>query len=366
MSLSNDLMKPVREKGGSIASNRLDYQKDWSLCKLLEIHESGNDYVLIFEHDDDLLILDSEDKPKKISFYQVKTKDTGNWKLGDLIKRPSSEKLKLSYLGKLYSNKIKYGKKTNSLNFISNAKFDISSDKFGEGLKLKEICLNECNKKELNKISNQLKVEHTLKGNPECGIIFLKVSDLSLSDSSSHTKGKISDFISKLNPDKNYRVDLIYKEIFNEIRRKCNYESMPSDLNELKSHKGISKKQFTKMLEVMGMSGDSQKFDDIWNISQQRLNQEKEDVKIIISIKREWIRYEANIIDQTDSLHIKLCSLIKMLIEDYVKDNKKIESLKEFLNTILERYKQSEFNKNYQEVYNDGYIKAVILGKYYE
>jgi hypothetical protein len=121
--LTKNLLKPVRERSGSIASNRFDYQKDWSLCKLLQIHESGKSYVLIFEHDEDLIILDSENTPKKIDFYQIKTRNSGEWRVSDLIR--SDKKSNSSFLGKLYSNKIKYGLQTGSLNFISNSKFNI-------------------------------------------------------------------------------------------------------------------------------------------------------------------------------------------------------------------------------------------------
>jgi hypothetical protein len=365
MNLSTDLLKPVREKGGSLASSRLDYQKDWSLCKLLEVHQTEKDYVLVFEHDDDLLLLDDNDNPKKISFYQVKTKSIGSWKFKDLIKRSTGKTLKFSFLGKLYANKIKYGSKTESLNFISNAIFDIKTQS-GDGKKLKEICITDFNKSELKKLSEQIKKEHSLPVDPDCRLIFLKVVDLSLADSSTHTKGKISNFVSKLNPDKNYKPDIMYKTIFDEIRRKSNDSSTYTTFEELKKHKGISRKDFTEMLEAMDMTDDGKKFEDLWEITQQRLNQEKEDVRSISAIKGEWFQYSTNILDASNILHQELESNIKTLVLNYLEDKKEVESLKNFLEIILREYNTTEFNKKHQGVYNNNYIKAVTLGKFYE
>lgn len=63
-----------REKAGPTSSSRFDYQKDWSICKLIESHNNANDYVIIFDWHDDLIIMDSENNPTKVSFYQIKGK----------------------------------------------------------------------------------------------------------------------------------------------------------------------------------------------------------------------------------------------------------------------------------------------------
>jgi hypothetical protein len=360
--LTKNLLKPVRERSGSVASNRFDYQKDWSLCKLLEIHESGKSYVLIFEHDEDLIILDSENNPKKIDFYQIKTKNSGEWRVSDLI-RSNKKDTGSSFLGKLYSNKIKYGQQTGSLNFVSNAKFNIELKKGGNALKYIEVCVVECSDKEMKKISAKLKKEYSLKNNPESQLIFLKVTDLSLHDSGTHTTGKISKFLSKLNPEKKYQPELAYRMIFDEIKRKSNYEYECKTINELKQNKSIGKKEFTDMLNVIGGVDKDKNFEDNWDITQQRLNQEKEDLRVINKIKSAWIRYETKVFDHSDDTHKELCLCIKKIISGI---NKKVESLKDFLENVLKQYKATEFNKNHQKVYDDEYINAVTLAQYYE
>ena len=362
ITVTKNLLKPTRERSGSIASNRFDYQKDWSICKLLEIHESGKSYVLIFEHDEDLIILDSENNPKKIDFFQIKTKDSGEWKVGDLVKSKKKD-TGLSFIGKLYSNKIKYGSQTGSLNFVSNAKFNIELKKGGNSLKHVEICIVECSEKEIKKISTKLKKEYSLKNDPESQLIFLKFTDLSLHDSGTHTTGKISKFLSKLNPEKKYQPDLIYRMIFDEIKRKSDYEHECKTIDELKQNKSIGKKEFTEIINVIGSTEKDKNFEDNWNLIQQRLNQEKEDIKVISKIKSAWIRYETKIFDYSDNTHKELCSCLEKLV---LKFNGKVESLKDFLDNILKQYKATAFNKNHQKVYDDEYIKVITLVKYYE
>ncbi len=65
--------KKPRENAGALAANRFAYQLDWGLKKLLELEESNLPYTIIFDYQDDILVLDSDDEPNFIDFYQVKT-----------------------------------------------------------------------------------------------------------------------------------------------------------------------------------------------------------------------------------------------------------------------------------------------------
>lgn len=363
--LIQKLVRKSREKSGSIASNRFDYQKDWSLCRLLEIHTSGRDYMLIFEHEDDLMVLDSEDKPEKIAFYQVKTKDSGSWNLSDLLKRIRSKKgQKYSYLGRLYANKIRYDTETESLNFISNARFNITSKKIGKGIEKIEIAISKCDPSDIKKITEQLQSEHSMTSTPNIDIVFFKVADLSLHDSANHTTGKIANFMSKTKPHKRYLPDLAYKTIFDEIRRKCNYEHECKTIEDLMKHKSISRKAFSEMLETIISPDNNTKFD--WPSIQNRLNLEKEDLRAINSIRVNCIEYEAKNTDRSDVVHNKLSAIVNGLVINYLAKIKKVRNLSDFLNIIVKGYKETKFSKEHEELYVDDYIKAIALSKYHE
>jgi uncharacterized coiled-coil DUF342 family protein len=55
--------KQPREKSGSRTSSRFEFQANFSILKILDLQESGDDYRVLFDHFDDLTILNSSDAP---------------------------------------------------------------------------------------------------------------------------------------------------------------------------------------------------------------------------------------------------------------------------------------------------------------
>lgn len=53
-----------RENAGPMAANRFAYQLDWGLKRLLELEESNQPYTVIFDYQDDILVLDSDEDPQ--------------------------------------------------------------------------------------------------------------------------------------------------------------------------------------------------------------------------------------------------------------------------------------------------------------
>src|SRR5690606_14716457 len=87
-SLSDALMKlSQRETGGIVGSDRYDYQKDWGLCKILELHATGLNYVVLFEFHEDIAVLNDPAQPTRVAFYQVKTDSKKKWTVQRLIAR---------------------------------------------------------------------------------------------------------------------------------------------------------------------------------------------------------------------------------------------------------------------------------------
>ena len=129
MSIEEIIKLKPREESGSKTARKYTFQKDLSLYLLLTNHEKTEDYVFLFDFHDDLVILDSEKKPRKMDFYQIKSKDSGNWTTRTLTKTKEN---KLSIAGKLYLNKINFNENTNSLNFISNSSFSLKKLVNGE------------------------------------------------------------------------------------------------------------------------------------------------------------------------------------------------------------------------------------------
>ena len=77
--------KKPRENAGAMSGNRFAYQLDWGLKRLLELEEEGKPYTVIFDYQDDILVLDSDEDPQFIDFYQVKTNTAAaGWRKNDL------------------------------------------------------------------------------------------------------------------------------------------------------------------------------------------------------------------------------------------------------------------------------------------
>ncbi len=123
MNLTDQLVNtPQREKGGSLAIQRLDYQVAWGITHLFELHASGNDYAVGFEFHDDIIVIDSASNPSKVRFYQVKTKTSDkNWTLNSLTKSTLEDGVAQSSIaGKMLANQIKFSEQTDHLGFVSN------------------------------------------------------------------------------------------------------------------------------------------------------------------------------------------------------------------------------------------------------
>lgn len=353
---------PPREKSGSTTSDRYDYQKNWSLMTLLEHHLSGCDYLFVFDFHEDMLVFDSEENPEKIAFYQVKTNDTGkNWTLPNLIsgKKKKGDKPSLSFVGKLYQNKINYPSTTASLNFVSNAKYDValSSDKV-KSTDMPTICCNELADSLISQISSKLIEEHDLKSDPEFkDITFLHVSGLSLDDHTTHIKGKLGDFMEKLVPGKKYIASAVYKSLFGEINRRTNYNKHITGFDDMVKHKGIGKKQFQGLIDEIGLT---ENYDDIWTKIENRLNAEHAPVGFVKSMKNHFDRYEIDRMNKTNTTLGNVCTEIKRIVNT-LNDNQSM--LLDVVSIIMKDFIKSKVSYN---PYTEDYIKAVILATYYE
>ncbi|WP_375251914.1 dsDNA nuclease domain-containing protein, partial [Dokdonia donghaensis] len=232
---------------------------------MLTVHEKSDDYVFLFDFHDDLVVLDSETKPNKIDFYQIKSKDSGNWTVKALTKK---EKEKLSVTGKLYLNKINFTKNTNSLNFISNANFSFKQLTNGEeSLKRSKIKVKELDKSIFKEFEDSIKNEHKLTNTLFGELTSFHVTKLSNKDSSTHCLGELSKLINKINPENSINPELAYKQVFNEVSRQTENtfgDKSISNLDELIDIKGISKRQFIEFLEKAGLyKSVKQEWDEI-------------------------------------------------------------------------------------------------------
>lgn len=350
-----------REKSGSLSANRFDFQKDWIVCFILDLHLSDQEYLVLCDYFDDVVLIDQEDTScTSISFFQIKTrKGSTKWTYKKLItrKKNKDKKLLYSHLGKLYSNYIHFPGETKSLNFVSNQDFNLtlSNKKKSNSLtKIKCSDLDEHVITLINKsLADELNVDCNLQHRPE---LFFEVTSLSLLDHENHTKGRVTDFLSNYISGERYPVEPFYKTLFDEVRRKTSSEEDPSmikDIAELKKTKGIGKSLISAMLDSIKNVPD---MDKLWTDASQRLV--AEDVSFIITTKIGycWKKYEVDRMNTTNDSLQRIRTEIKKCCIQLADDNPEIKAL-ELMNEVLQRVQQLDDS----ETFSPEYIKAMTL-----
>jgi hypothetical protein len=206
--LEDAIIRYKPEASGSVAADRFDYQRNWAICKLLELHKKQSDYVLVIEYHDDISVVDSASDPKNIAFYQVKTLKNGTYSVSKLIRRDKLKaNLKGSILGKLYRHKLDFKEKVKSLNVISNARYKVALKTDGDKSQKKEtICCNDLHESELKRIASALRNEHELTEDPVFATVtYLLVSDIPLEHHSEVAHTKLCRFIEEQFPNIKYQ-----------------------------------------------------------------------------------------------------------------------------------------------------------------
>ncbi|MBA1162005.1 DUF4297 domain-containing protein [Bacillus licheniformis] len=346
-----------RETSGSRSSNRFDYQKDWAILKLIELYKTRQDFLLIMDYYDDIVVFNSEKNPEKIEFFQVKTSKS-NWTLNKLLKRRKGENgLLPSIIGKMYGCKMQFPNNTLSLNFVSNSYLNIDlKDKDAKSLSKKRISFTELCDQKLKEIINQLKEEHSLKKDPDfIEITFFMVSDLIISDRETYVKGKLSDFLEELDPKGTFKISLVYNTLFDEVKRKNNYEGNVCDFEELSKRKGIGHSHFNSIIK--NFIGVENKVEKMWSLVENRLNSEGVPMIEILELKESWDTYKIEKMEFTNHYLQKIRKIINEIITPYRTNNL-------LYSEIIEPAYQDFVSIHKDDLYTEHYIKIIILMEY--
>lgn len=353
--MSNDFLKlfvekPVRETGGPRASNRFDYQKNWSLCELLMLHSNYSNYLMVFEHHDDIVVFDSQENPTDATFYQVKTQAKGNWTVGALTKSKDASQ---SILGKLYANHLTFSDNVKNLVFTSNQPLSAKLKNGEKSIDLGRVKFSDLSDKEKEKIQKDVEPdEQKYCDIAGLGKIVTEKNELRLADHTAITKGKLVEFFEKLHPESEVHISLVYKTFFDEIRRKTNYENPISKVSDLFQHKSIGRSDFESMIgAVVHRRSDN----DLWNEANSLLTSEGFSFMQIRKLRSAWQNYVIKKMNVSDESHLGFTEDIK---EEICKIDSKsgLDSFKEISENI-----SGALVANYGTDYSKVYINAAIL-----
>lgn len=344
-----------RENDGSRTSNRYDYQKNWAICKLTELHSAGDDFLLSFEFHDDILVFDSSTQPTSIECFQVKSKEKQPWPLRDLFTgKKTKNETKPSVLAKMYLHLKAHTTSIIGLTFVTNNYFNSTLEGDIACSEVSSFTLSQLSKDELKKLSDKMEKELETDDLDS----FYKMTNilqhaLDINHHSEITQAKLGQFIEKVLPNVRYQIGPLYKTIFDEVKNKSNYESQVLNFDDLKTLKSISRSDFDSYLSVLK---NQDEFKELIQSVENRLNSENVNFKFVKDFRKEAKTYEIDRMDHTNSLLQTKQKEVRTLIDNYAgSTNLLYEQMEEIF---------TKMNNN-TNVYPETYLKAMILCELY-
>jgi len=358
MAFSDQIAAKIpREKGGPTGSNRYDFQKDWVICKLLELHRRQDDYLVLCDYHEDVVILDSARNPTLAEFFQVKTKKLGGWTIPNLLARARA-KAKPSMLGKLYVNFMDFPQNTAGLNFVSNAYYKFKLRDGKSSTDVVRITCGEIESHEVEKINKYLGTELNCSCElPHKPNLVFDVTDLSLADHQSHVVGKISVFFDEFLPGITPPIATAYRTLFDEVRRKTNYEPTESEFKSLREKKGITPALLKSLVQAAASRLD---LDKTWPDIHQALLHENMAPLEIAAVKRCWTEYQVKRMNYSDYGLQALRVLIGAKCSEAIRISKTTPLLK-----LRDLIMPSVYAKDI-DLYGTDFVMAMILMETYE
>lgn len=363
----NEIIKvKPRERGGSIAANRQDYQRNWTLCYLLRIHDTTKDYTILLDYHDDVVAIDNTQDLKAIDFFQIKTDKSDKWTLSTLLKRKKDKDKEFvgnSICGKMYSNKIAFPDRTRTLNFVTNSQFKVSID--GDEAKETTVDEFEISKLKLEKreeFAKAIQDEFHLSEPPnfDIGILFRRDS-LNWDGHDKQTIGELVEYLDKRSPDGHFRVKAAFKALSLVILQKTSCERLIENPEELVRLKGITRDEFEGMIaQIITSDGKDAAKRDTELL--QFLQNDNFGLMEIKELQREWKKYATQRIDVANPSIYELRTLAIEATKTYAQENPGC-TLRQIVDesTLIVRGKLSAAFP-----YNEKYIKAAVLIEFYE
>ena len=349
------LNTPQRENNGAIAGNRFQYQYHWALIKLLRLFNNQDDFVLLLEFAEDIIVLDSEENPTNIDFYQIKTNNDSKsfcWSLAELINTGSKKKPKKSFMQKLIDNYVRYEGNVKKINFISNKPYKFKKI---DSLKSKNILLGDLSEDEIKNVQDKICSSCKNKDcKKECmNLIVFSLSELPFDDFRNTCIGELCSFLDENCNTKDINGRALYKTLISEIERKSNVEDVPTDEINLIKLKSITRTEFSEQLRRIDIN--SQMYHE-WN----EIHTDISKYFNLVETTKIKKAFEKLIIDMLNPENLLLNKIINYVTDkrQSIEDNIE-EDLKSYLYKVVAQIRR-ESNVS-ESIYDDYYIIAIIL-----
>lgn len=327
MDYTNYYMNLPLELAGSRTKNRFRVELLWGISKLIDAHKMHEDYTVVFDFKCDIEL----HYQNGFDFYQIKTKNKGNYSHKTLTYLPKNSN---SVLGKLYALYIPDQKV--KLAIVCNKPLKIGQK---EDVR-QEICIGDLDTEIVDEIVDKLKQELSLT---EVNLenTFYICDGMDLFNPQHAILGKLVESFQEIKNEEPNNPNALYRLVSEEAQKKASYEMEITDYSDVLSLKGISKSEFDKMLE-------SHRKKSITGIEQT-----KDFIKTLPTKQRRI--YNKALTDLLENEHSHDLNLLKVAIFEFIESNEdrldNEESVIEVLSPVFDEEFTAEYSKAMKNVF---------------
>lgn len=279
------------------------------------LHAKPEDYVILLDHHEDVVVLDSATNPTRVRAFQVKTKDKGNWTIGALLKRKPSKKKTSpglpSILGKLYDvyQRFQY---VDSLSFVSNASFSLKLANTQDSTSLDTVPLTYVHSSVDKKVKESLATELSLPSAPTgLHLVELQRTALVVTDHETHARGRLAEFMEKQGFSTGV-LGAVYRTLQGEVDRRSRKEGTFTSFDELCQAKAITRSWFADALKRTTAAT----LDDLPKTLRSRLDSEGVSFADVDAVARAAASYVVERLDPTRSLLSQAAATVRAALGD--------------------------------------------------
>jgi len=242
----NPLAEAQRESAGASTFGKYNFQYHWALCEIIAKHQQKEEYALLIEYHEDVVIADNLDGNKaNFEFYQVKNQQT-TYTENSLTKRKrGANGVKSSVLGKLLSSCIgkQYEDRITKIGLVSSSGFNLDID--GE-LKLDVIGTGDLTEDCLKALTEKIDQELGISVLPEH--LYFIVPEIQLLNQEDYVLSRFAKLVDALFPGAQCNAIAIYRAVIDEMGRIGRLEFDYKDWDRLIGKKSLTSEQVNQVL----------------------------------------------------------------------------------------------------------------------
>jgi hypothetical protein len=222
---------------------------------------------------------------------------------------------------------------SSSLNLISDAAFNVHRKTSHKAEEVENCTLADLCVESLREVAIALQKEHELPYSPLLDIhTVLRKDTLSVDDHSAHAKGRFLDFLEK-NSIPTKEVSATFRSLLYELQKRSNCESAFSASEDLKSKKGFSRDEFSKLLDQMKKASET----DRWVTISHQLTADGLDLVSLRAWQRAWATYRVERLDYSNEILQKTAQTVGEAVDQCLGQNIPMRPLTDFIQEALLR-----------------------------